>query len=161
MTPTHQQDTAVQLRRSIAAPPERVYRAWLDPEILRRWMAPASLAVSRAEVDERPGGRFRIWQDRGTAAAGGFECEICELVPNERIAWLWRFVGPDRVPDPSHDSRLTITLRAVEDGTELTLVHERLGPLRDAMPDVGDNVATGWGMALDKLVALAVADRLH
>lgn len=57
--------TAVHLRRTIAAPPDRVYRAWLDPALIARWFAPTGLTVRRAEVDERVGGRVRIWHADG------------------------------------------------------------------------------------------------
>ncbi len=144
--------TAVRLQRTIAAPPARVYRAWLDPELLQRWLAAGDRSVTRAEVDERPGGRFRTWQADATGAdAGGFACELVELVPNERIVMNWGFVGPQRRDGPSFDSRLTVTLRPVPDGTELELVHERLEALRAAMPEVAGNVSAGWEMALDKL----------
>ena len=53
--------TAVRLQRTIPAPPDKVYRAWLEPELIRRWMAPAGLEVTRAEVAERVGGHYRIW----------------------------------------------------------------------------------------------------
>lgn len=141
------------LQRTISAPPDRVYRAWLEPDVLRRWLAPDSLRVARVEVDERVGGRFRVWQKNEDGEAGGFECELLELVPGERIVFRWRFVGPDRTAVPAHDSRLTISLeRAAADATTLTLVHERLEALHQAMPHVADNVQTGWNMALDKLV---------
>jgi uncharacterized protein YndB with AHSA1/START domain len=145
---------AVRLTRTIAAPPERVFRAWLDPDVLRRWLAARSMSVTRAEVDERPGGRLSIWQADATGeAAGGFESEIVELVPHERLVFSWRFVGPQRETDPGLDSRLTVTVRPVDGGTELTLVHERLAALRAAMPHVADRVEMGWAMALDKLAA--------
>lgn len=149
------QQTAVRLTRKIAAPPAQVYRAWLDPEILRGWLAPASLSVREVEVDERVGGRHRTWQVGPDGEdLGGFDSTITELVPGERIVFEWRFVGPERVADPSHDSRLTIELRDAPGGeTELTLVHDRLEALHEAMPEVADNVGRGWGMALDKLEA--------
>jgi uncharacterized protein YndB with AHSA1/START domain len=144
--------TAVRLERTIPAPPERVYRAWLDPELLSLWMAPGAVRVTRAEVDERVGGRFRIWQAGPDGDVGGFEAELLELVPDERIVFRWGFVGPDRLAGPTFDSLLTITLREAPDGgTELTLVHERLDALREALPDVADNVGRGWELALDKL----------
>jgi uncharacterized protein YndB with AHSA1/START domain len=144
--------TAVRLQRTISAPPERVYRAWLDPELLSRWMAPGSLTVTRAEVDERVGGRYRIWQSGPEGQAGGFEAELLELVPAERIVLRWGFVGPDRLAGPTFDSLLTVTLREAPGGaTELTLVHERLDALRDALPEVADKVGVGWELALDKL----------
>ena len=146
-------DTAVRLTRTIAAPPARVYRAWLDPELLRQWMAAGNNSVLRAEVDERPGGRLSIWQTAAGEDSGGFECEIVELVRDERIVFTWRFVGPQR-EDPGADSHLTVTLREVPEGTELTLVHARLGALRAAMPYTADKVEAGWAMALDNLEAV-------
>jgi uncharacterized protein YndB with AHSA1/START domain len=148
--------TAVRLQRTIAAPPDRVYRAWLDPDLLARWMAPGALDVTRAEVDERVGGHFRIWHASADGDVGGFEAELLELVPGERIVFRWGFVGPDRLAGPTYDSLLTITLREAPDGgTALTLVHERLDELAAALPDVADNVGRGWELALDKLEQLA------
>jgi uncharacterized protein YndB with AHSA1/START domain len=148
--------TAVRLQRSIAAPPDRVYRAWLEPDLLARWMAPGALDVTRAEVDERVGGHFRIWHASAEGDVGGFEAELLELIPGERIVFRWGFVGPDRLAGPTYDSLLTITLREAPDGaTELTLVHERLDELAAALPEVADNVGRGWEAALDKLEQLA------
>jgi uncharacterized protein YndB with AHSA1/START domain len=144
--------TAVRLQRTIPAPPERVYRAWLDPELLSRWMAPGSLNVTRAEVDQRVGGRYRIWHSGLEGEVGGFEAELLELVPAERIVLRWGFVGPDRLAGPTFDSLLTVTLREAPGGTtELTLIHERLDALRDALPEVAAKVGVGWELALDKL----------
>jgi uncharacterized protein YndB with AHSA1/START domain len=154
MTLMNTKPTTVQLQRIIPAPPARVYRAWHDPELLRRWLAPADYTVTRVEVDERVGGRHRIWQAGPEGDVGGFDCELLELVPNQRIVFLWRFVGPDRQFDPTHDSRLTITLQEAAGGaTTLTLVHERLGALQAVMPEIVAGVEEGWGMALDKLTA--------
>ena len=148
--------TAVRLQRTIPAPPDEVYRAWLDPGLLRRWLAPGGLEVTHAEVDERVGGRYRIWHAGAEGEVGGFECELLELVPNERIVWRWGFVGLDRLEGPIYDSLLTVTLASAPDGaTDLTLVHERLDDLREAMPDVADAVGPGWEMVLDNLAALA------
>src|SRR5215213_10179741 len=62
---TKEPATAVHVRRTIAAPPERVYRAWLDPELMAKWFAPAGFTVRKAEVDERVGGRLSIWHADG------------------------------------------------------------------------------------------------
>jgi uncharacterized protein YndB with AHSA1/START domain len=154
MTAMTPERAVVRLQRTIPAPPEQVYRAWLEPDLLLRWLAPAGLAVTRAEVDERVGGRYSIWQAGPDGDAGGFESELLELVPNERLVFRWGFVGPERVADPAHHSRLTITLSEAPGGaTALTLVHERLDAIDAAMPGMADATATGWGMALDKLAA--------
>jgi uncharacterized protein YndB with AHSA1/START domain len=147
--------TAVRLERTIPATPHQVYRAWLEPELLRRWMAPGGLEMTRAEVDERPGGHYRIWHADAGTEAGGFDCEILELTPDERLVFRWGFVGPDRAAGPCYDSLLTVTLRAADGGgTVLTLVHERLGALAAAMPQVAANVGPGWDSALGKLAAM-------
>jgi uncharacterized protein YndB with AHSA1/START domain len=154
MTPMTEQQAIVRLHRTIPAPPSRVYRAWLEPDLLRRWLSPAGLDVTGAEVDERVGGRFRIWQANADGEAGGFESELVELVPDRRLVFRWAFVGPERVADPAYDSQLTITFEEAPGGaTALTLVHERLDALDAAMPGMAENTATGWGMALDKLAA--------
>jgi uncharacterized protein YndB with AHSA1/START domain len=154
MSPVTTEHAVVRLQRTISAPPERVYRAWLEPQLLQRWMAPGSMQVARVEVDERVGGYYRIWQESAGGDVGGFDCELLELLPSERIVWRWGFVGPERTDGPTFDSRLTVTLRAVPGGsTELTLVHEHLDTLRHAMPDVAESVDPGWAAALDKLAA--------
>jgi uncharacterized protein YndB with AHSA1/START domain len=154
MIPMTTEHAAVRLQRTIAAPPERVYRAWLEPELLQRWMAPGSTQVTRVEVDERIGGSYRIWQENAGDEVGGFECELLELLPSERIVWRWGFVGPKRTDGPTFDSRLTVTLRELPGrSTELTLLHEHLDGLHRAMPNVADSVGPGWAGVLDKLAA--------
>jgi uncharacterized protein YndB with AHSA1/START domain len=144
----------VRLERLIPAPPGLVYQAWLDPNLLARWMAPGSLTMARAEVEEWPGGSYRIWHEDSGRDAGGFEAELLELVPDERLVFRWGFVGPERTEGPVFDSRLTVTLSADADGrTLLTLVHEQLGELAAAMPAVAENVGPGWDSALGKLAA--------
>jgi uncharacterized protein YndB with AHSA1/START domain len=146
--------SVVRLQRVIPAPPDEVYRAWLEPDRMRRWLAPGGLQVTRAEVDERVGGHYRVWQGTDDGDAGGFECELLELVPNGRIVFRWGFVGPDRADGPAYDSLLTITLAEAPDGaTTLTLVHEQLDALHAAMPQVAQNVGPGWDMVLDTLTS--------
>jgi uncharacterized protein YndB with AHSA1/START domain len=144
--------STVHLQRTIPAPPARVYRAWLDPTTLQTWMAPGSLTVTKAEVDERPGGHFRIFHTGDGTDAGGFDAEILELEPDRRLVFRWGFVGPQRRDATTFDSLLTITFADAPGGaTLLTLCHERLDALAAAMPDVAGQVADGWNSALDNL----------
>jgi uncharacterized protein YndB with AHSA1/START domain len=147
--------TAVHVRRTIAAPPERVYRAWLDPQLMSRWFAPASFTVRKVEVDERVGGRLRIWHaDSNGNDVGGAEAEIVELIPGERIVLHWQFVGPDRTTDPALTTRLIITFTPTPGGTQLDLTHDRLDSLRNQFPYIAEQVRPGWESALDALVAV-------
>jgi uncharacterized protein YndB with AHSA1/START domain len=158
--PVTGQRTAVRLERTIPAPPGQVYRAWLDPGLLARWMAPGSYAVARAEVDERVGGHYRIWHvDPSGTEAGGFDGELAELVPDRRIVFRWGFAGPERRDGPVFDSLLTITLReAPGGGTVLTLVHEQLDDLAAALPEVAQNVGPGWEDVLGRLASVLGRD---
>ena len=149
----------VRIERTLSAPPSLVYRAWLSPELICRWMAPG-YEVTRVEVDERVGGRYRVWHADAGTPAGGFEAEILELAPPERIAWRWGFAGPDRENGPVYDSLLTVTLRgATGGGTVLTLVHERLDDLAAALPEVAGMVGAGWDGVLTKLAAVLASAR--
>ena len=144
----------VRLERMIPAPPIDVYQAWLDPNTLRRWLAPGGIKTDRVEIDERVGGHYRIWHTNAGISVGGFDCEILELTPAERIVFRWGFVGPARTDGPVYDSLLTITLSETPTGTtRLTLVHERLEDLATAMPHVADQVVLGWESVLAKLAA--------
>jgi uncharacterized protein YndB with AHSA1/START domain len=123
-------------------------------------MAPGGLDVKRAEVDGRVGGHLRIWHADAGADVGGFECEIVELVPDERIVFRWGFVGPERAAGPVYDSLLTITLQAAQgNATTLTLLHERLDDLAAAIPHVADKVEVGWALVVEKLALSLEADR--
>jgi uncharacterized protein YndB with AHSA1/START domain len=147
---------AVQINKTIAAPPASVYRAWLDPELVQRWMVPGDFTASRVEIDARPGGHFGVWHSLGGVDAGGFECEFIELEENRRLVFRWGFVGPDRLDGPIFDSLLTVTLRETDTGsTALTLIHERLEDLARVMPDAADMVGPGWDEVLDTLAKIA------
>ena len=142
----------VRLERTIKAKPRDVYRAWLEPNLVQRWMAPGGMEVTRVEIDQRVGGHYRISQGYAGSEEGGFECELLELVPDERIRFRWGFVGPERTAGPMFDSILTVTLKETKDGsTLLTLVHERLEALARAMPDVAEMVGPGWDIVLDRM----------
>lgn len=155
MSPITGSKHVVRIERTLSASAHQVYRAWLEPELISRWMAPGSYEVTGVEVDERVGGRYRIWQADAGVPVGGFECEILELVPDQRIAWRWGFAGPDRETGPVYDSRLTITLRdAPGGGTTLTLVQERLDDLAAALPHVAEKVGSGWANVVAKLAGL-------
>jgi uncharacterized protein YndB with AHSA1/START domain len=113
---------------------ERVYAAWISAEQIRRWFAPGSMTVPEAEVDLRPGGRYRIvmqGKDGGLHVALG---QYREIVPNERLAFTWQWEGGEVT------TLVELTFRAIDAGTtELTLEHTQF-------PDeaVRDRHREGW-----------------
>ena len=140
----------VDLRRTIAAPRERVYRAFLDPAVLARWMHPDGLSITHTEVDERVGGRHLVEHLDADGARHAFDSTIEELVPHERLVLAFTFCGPGA--SAREDTRLTLTFRDADGGgTELRLV-QALDP-RTA-PFDEQSVDTGWNQALDHLEAL-------
>lgn len=151
---------AARVQRTLPFPRERVYRAWLNPETMVRWFVDPRFTDGRAEVDERVGGHYRIYQvDPEGDLTGGNESRIVELVPNERIVISWRFAGPNRQEDLSPETRLTVTFVEPRPGeTELTVVHEQLEELAAAMPDVADHVKHGWNTTLDRLPPVLSAE---
>ncbi len=136
---------AVTLRRVIRAPRARVYRAFLDPELVAQWLAPGGSVVSTATVDERVGGVHRVDMIDEHGAAHLFDNVIQELVPDERIVLTFRFAPG------AEDTLLTLTFRDAEGGgTGLRLQHERI---THAPPLDTQSVDTGWSQALAKLAA--------
>ena len=128
--------TTVAINRVLAAPVERVWAAFCDPDALMAWFWPGSLAT-KVTADVRPGGAYRISSDVGNMAISGIYRDVDEPV---RLAFTWRWDGEDT------DSLVTIELVALGDETELRLRHERL-----ADDESRDAHAQGWNDCLDRL----------
>jgi uncharacterized protein YndB with AHSA1/START domain len=111
----------VSLHRVLKAPPERVYRAFLDAQALAKWLPPNGFTCKVHELDAKVGGRYRMSFTNFTTGNGhSFGGEFLELVPGERI------VHTDRFDDPNLPGEMvtTITLRKVMCGTELEVMQE-------------------------------------
>ena len=111
----------VRFHRILKAPPERVYRAFLDPDAMAKFLPPHGFTGRVLEMDARVGGVYRMqftnFSSGHTHAFGG---EYLELVPNEKL------VNTDLFDDPNLPGQMitTISLKAVSCGTELTAVQE-------------------------------------
>lgn len=111
----------IRLYRVLRAPPERVYRAFLDPAALVKWLPPHGFTGQVHEMDARVGGRYRMsFTNFGQGQSHAFGGEYLELVPGERIVHTDRFDAPG----PSGEMKTTITFKAVFCGTELQVVQE-------------------------------------
>ncbi|HLJ14655.1 MAG TPA: SRPBCC domain-containing protein [Bryobacteraceae bacterium] len=133
---------SVRVTRRLAASPERVFEAWVDPALLRRWLAPD------AEADARAGGRFRleVSKPEGAHVVTG---EYREFVPSERLVMTWVYEGP-MAPAGKMDALLTVEFRKDGPNTEISLRHEGL-----TNPRYLETIRQGaWTQALDKLEAL-------
>lgn len=132
------QKPSLTLTRRYAAAPEKVWRAWTDPQALSQWWAP----VSSAELDLRVGGRFRIVfggsDGKENECAGVYQ----EVVPNRRLAftWHWPRTTPERI------SLVTLTFERAGHETELVLRHEEFFDEK-----ARDGHKQGWTVSLEKL----------
>ena len=134
---------AVALDRVIAAPRSKLYRAWLDPAVLARWMGPDDFTVTLATVDERVGGVHQVEMLDADGGQHTFVSVIEELVPDERIVFAFKF-HPE-----AQATKLTITFGDAEGGaTALCLRHEEITMEGDLDTP---SVNVGWSQTLAKL----------
>ena len=112
---------SVRFHRIIKAPPERVYRAFLDAEALAKWLPPNGFTGKVHELDAKVGGRYRMSFTNFTSGDGhSFGGEYLELVPHERL----RYTGVFDDANLPGTMQTTVTLRPVFCGTELNIVQE-------------------------------------
>jgi uncharacterized protein YndB with AHSA1/START domain len=111
----------VRLHRVLRAPPERVYRAFLTAEAMAKWIPPNGFTATVHHMEARVGGTFRMSFTNFTTGQGhSFGGEYLELVPNALIRYNDKFDDPN-LPGTM---QVTVTLKAVSCGTELSIVQE-------------------------------------
>jgi uncharacterized protein YndB with AHSA1/START domain len=111
----------VRLHRVLRAPPERIYRAFLDGDAMAKWLPPHGFTGKVHQLDARVGGTYRMsFTNFSSGHQHSFGGEYLELVPNERICHTDRFDDPN-LPG---EMRTTVSLRQVFCGTEVNIVQE-------------------------------------
>ncbi len=107
----------------LRASPERVYRAFLDPDAIVKWMPPHGFTGTVHHMDARPGGGYRMsFTNFGTGTSHAFSGTYVALTPYEEIRYTDQFDDPD-IPG---EMQVTISLKQVLCGTDLTIVQEGL-----------------------------------
>jgi uncharacterized protein YndB with AHSA1/START domain len=139
---------SLSITRHYPVAPEKVWRAWTDPQALSHWFGPGDAdSVTRAELDVRPGGRYRIafrTQDGEEHEVSG---EYQEVETNRKLAFTWAWKStPERV------SLVTVEMRPSGEGCELNFLHERFFD-RQAR----DNHERGWTGTFEKLDSFVVS----
>jgi uncharacterized protein YndB with AHSA1/START domain len=147
--PTVAQDTTVRITRTFAAPRERVFQAWTDPEKLKAWWGPPGYATPVAEVELRVAGRYRLGMRKMPDGeifylSGTYR----EVRPPERLVYTWRWEG-----EPGGgETQVTVEFRDRGGSTEVVLVHDMF-PSRDER----DKHEMGWSGAFEKLATFLAA----
>ncbi len=140
----------IRLHRVLRAPPERIYRAFLDAQAMAKWLPPHGFTGQVHEIDARVGGRYRMsFTHLASGHSHSFGGSYLELVPHERIRHT------DRFDDPNLPGEMvtTVTLRAVFCGTELNVVQEGVPGVIPA-----EACYLGWQESLQLLALLVEAE---
>ena len=142
--------STVRLQRVLRSTPDRIYRAFLDPEAMSKWLPPNGFTGKVHKMDARVGGTYRMSFTNFTSGKShAFGGEYLELVPNERIRHTDKFDDPN-LPG---EMVVTVTLKKVLVGTELNIVQE-------GIPDVipPEACVLGWQESLSLLAKLVEAE---
>jgi uncharacterized protein YndB with AHSA1/START domain len=136
----------VRLHRVIKAPPERVYRAFLDADAMAKWLPPNGFTGKVHHADAKVGGTFRMsFTNFTNGQSHAFGGEYLELVPNEKLRYT------DKFEDPNLPGVITVTvlLKAVSCGTDINITQENV-------PEVIplELCYLGWQDSLRQLAAL-------
>ena len=145
-TRERQQSTVtLRLRRTLSAPPERVFRAWTTPEEMKQWKAPGDMTTPVAEVDLRVGGKYRIHM-RGPDGALHRLVGAYRLVdrPN-KLVYTWRWEDD---PDAG-ETLVTVEFLSRGNATELVLTQELFHT-----EDLRQRHEMGWTKCFEKLTQL-------
>ena len=141
---------SVQLHRVLRAPPEKVYRAFLEPGAMSKWLPPYGFTCQVHHMDPKVGGTFRMtFQNFSSGHGHSFGGEYLELVANELIRYTNTFDDPN-LPGVM---QVTVTLRPVVCGTEINAVQEGI-PLVIPL----EMCYLGWQESLAQLATLVEPD---
>jgi uncharacterized protein YndB with AHSA1/START domain len=145
----------VRLHRVLRAPAERVYKAFLDPDALAKWMAPHGFTGKVHSMDARVGGGYKMsFTNFSTGSSHFFGGKYIELKPGELLRYTDKFDAPPNSP-MSGEMQMTITLKKVMSpagpgtGTALTIVQEGIPA---AIP--AEMCYLGWQESLNQLAQL-------
>ncbi|HKQ31048.1 MAG TPA: SRPBCC family protein [Burkholderiales bacterium] len=138
--------STIRLHRVLNAPPERVYRAFLDADAKAKWLPPNGFTAHVHHMDAKVGGTYKMsFTNFTTGKSHSFAGKYLELVPQERIRYTDRFDDPNL----KGEMQTTITFKKVSVGTELSIVQEGVP---DAIPAEGCYL--GWQESLIHLAKL-------
>jgi uncharacterized protein YndB with AHSA1/START domain len=142
--------STVQFHRVLRTTPERLFRAFIEPDALAKWLPPNGFTGRVHHMDAKVGGSYKMSFTNFTSGKSqAFGGDYLELVPNERLKWT------DRFDDPNLPGEMTVTvnLKKVSVGTELNVVQEGIP---DAIP--ADGCYLGWQESLALLATLVEAE---
>lgn len=140
----------IRLHRVIAAKPEKIYRAFIEPDAVASWIPPYGYLCTVHELEAKVGGKHRMsFRNFTTGHGHSFGGRYVELVPGERLVYTDAFDDPN-LPG---EMQTTVTLKAVSVGTEISIVQ---AGVPDLIPP--EACYLGWQDSLQKLEKLVVPE---
>lgn len=138
---TAEEFETLSIKRVIPAKKERLFRAWTQPEELRKWWTIGEgWRAEFAEIDLRVGGKFMVGNKPRRGELVLLSGEFLKIEPPDRLVYAWQF-GPT-IPG---QSVITVEFREVGDGTEVSITHER------SPKSMGPAAVAGWESILEGL----------
>ena len=142
--------STIRLHRVLRSKPERVYRAFIDPDAMAKWLPPNGFTGKVHQMDAKVGGGYKMSFTNFTSGTShSFGGKFLELVPNERLRYTDAFDDPN-LPG---EMQTTIVLKPVSVGTEINIVQEGVP---DAIP--AEACYLGWQESLTLLAKLVEAE---
>jgi uncharacterized protein YndB with AHSA1/START domain len=140
----------------IKAPRAKVFAAWTQPELLTRWLAPNTMTAVRAVAQAHVGGRFEIEMRGAGSCDAGNQTHLAtgtyrRVVPDELLEFTWQ-MATTMAGTPLAETVVTVRLKSVPEGTELTFTHDGFGDAERM-----GNFEKGWHGCFEKLAALLAA----
>lgn len=138
--------STIRLHRVIAARPEKLYRAFLEPDAVASWLPPYGFLCTVHELEAKVGGRYRMsFRNFTTGQSHSFGGTYLELIPGQRLVYTDGFDDPNL----QGEMKVTVDLKQVSVGTEITIEQQ-------GVPDVIPPEACylGWQDSLHKLARL-------
>lgn len=147
-------DRELVLTRILDASPDKLYRCWTEPELLKQWFTPKPWSTVRAELDVRPGGSSLIVMRSPEGQEFPNPGIYLEVVPNEKIVFTDAYTG---AWEPSGKPFFTgiITFEAAEDGKTRYTARARHWRVEDKEKHEKIGFHEGWGKAADQLEEVA------
>jgi uncharacterized protein YndB with AHSA1/START domain len=140
----------VKLHRVLRSTPERVYRAFIDPDAMAKWLPPNGFTGKVHSIDAKVGGSYKMsFKNFTTGDSHSFGGKFLELVPNQRLRYTDRFDDPN-LPG---EMMTTVTIAQVSVGVELNVVQEGIP---EAIP--AEACYLGWQESLTLLTKLVEAE---
>lgn len=132
---------SLQIQRWVPAPPERVFSAWTNPDELKKWWGPKGVRCRSAEVELRVGGQYRIENELPDGSVLWIVGEFEAIERPRLLIYTWSVDGKSPMPE-----RVTVRFESQDNGTEVTLKHDRI------TPNLLEEHLRGWISCIDGII---------